>query len=61
MIYYDEEKQAWALDKITEEEKNIILGLGTDELFALMGAAILRQLNQQQVLEQIPNEDMAQA
>ena len=61
MIYYNEEKDGWFLDQITEREKEQLLALGTEELMSLLGAAIIRQGQMQETLDAIPVEEMSQA
>lgn len=67
-IFYSSEDRAWSLRDVTEEESKLLLDLGMSAITQLIGAGILRKLQEKfearddmPELEDIPKEHMGSA
>ena len=67
-IFYSSEDKAWSLKDVTEEESKILLDLGMSAITQLIGAGILRKLQEKfeardngPDLDDIPKEYMGSA
>lgn len=63
-ISYSNEKKAWDLSALTQEETDLILKVGADYLLMVLGYQILKKSQEHaesEVLNAIPKSQMGQA
>jgi len=68
-IYYSSDEKAWSLKDVTEEEIKLLLELGKQAMLQLIGVGILKRMqeqfektaNMEEILQQVPKENMGQA